>query len=165
MTSCTWLEGRITKFWETLPPLYHFYADSATARTLVVAHAMTAAAAIKLHHAPASTNTEAQTKCISAARAIITCLGDSHIPDLTTAHPIVGSLCTLACRILIDEVRKVQMFRGAWGESLGVPLPPPGLEEAALIAELKNGIATMRMYAVGSPLIGTSLIFLQNFSY
>jgi hypothetical protein len=151
--SCTWLDGRITKFWETLPPLYAFYTDAAVARTLVVTHAMTAAAAIKLHRAPSSVDPEAQKKCVFAARAILACLGDSRIPDFTVAHPIVGSMCMMACRVLMDEVRKAKAFRGAWGESLLVEPPPPGAEEAALASDLQDGITTMRMYAVGSPLI------------
>ncbi|KAJ7868681.1 hypothetical protein B0H13DRAFT_2558397 [Mycena leptocephala] len=113
--SCTWLDGRITKFWETLPPLYAFYTDAAVARTLVVTHAMTAAAVIKLHRAPSSVDPVAQKKCVFAARAILACLGDSRIPDFTVAHPIVGSMCMMACRVLMDEVRKAKAFRGAWG--------------------------------------------------
>ncbi|KAF8209217.1 hypothetical protein K438DRAFT_1930097 [Mycena galopus ATCC 62051] len=160
--SCAWLDGRITKFWETLPPLYAFYADSATARTLVVAHAMTAAAAIKLHRSPASVDSEAQEKCVFAARAILASLGDTRVPDFTTAHPIVGSMCMMACRVLMDEVRKAKAFRGAWGESLLVEPPPPGAEEVALASDLRDGMRTMGMYAVGSPLIQWQLGKLQQ---
>ncbi|KAJ7164530.1 hypothetical protein C8R46DRAFT_1278967 [Mycena filopes] len=165
--SATWLDARITKFWERLPPLYDFYADPATARTLVVAHAMTAAAAIKLHHhspAAAAVDPEAQKKCIFAAGAIITCLGDSNIADFTTAHPVVGALCVLACRVLMGEVRTLQVFRGVWGQGrLGVAgPPPPGPEEVSLATSLQDGITTMRMYAVGSPLIKYQLAKLQQ---
>ncbi|KAJ7080448.1 hypothetical protein C8R44DRAFT_992458 [Mycena epipterygia] len=162
MASCTWLDGRITKFWEMLPPLYKVYADPAAARTLVVAHAMTAAAVIKLHRSYSSTDAEAQKQCAFAASAIIACLGDTQIPELTTAHPIVGSLCTLACDVLMDEVRNAREFRDAWGQSLGVQLPPRSAEEAALESDLLNGITTMRMYAVESPIIQYQLTKLQE---
>ncbi|KAJ7339969.1 hypothetical protein DFH08DRAFT_963993 [Mycena albidolilacea] len=78
---CIWLDGRITKLWETLPPLYAFYADSAAARSLVLTHATTAAAAIKLHRSPGSVDPEARSKCVFAARAILACLGDTPIPE------------------------------------------------------------------------------------
>ncbi|KAJ7627933.1 hypothetical protein DFH06DRAFT_725179 [Mycena polygramma] len=159
---CAWLDKRITRFWESLPPLYAFYGDSATARTLVLAHIMTAAAAIHLHRAPASPDPEAQKKCVFAARAILACLGDSRITGYTTAHPIVGALCVMACRVLIDEVQKAKAFRGAWGESLLVAPPPPGPEEVSLAADLQDGITTMSLYAVGSPLIKYQLAKLQQ---
>ncbi|KAJ7117972.1 hypothetical protein C8R43DRAFT_98574 [Mycena crocata] len=157
--SCAWLDSRITRFWEILPPLYNFYADPATARTLVVAHAMTASAAIKLHRSPSSTDPEAQKKYVFAARAIIACLGDANIAGFTTAHPVVGALCMLACRVLMDEVRKAQPVRGTWGHGVA---PQRGSEAAALASDLQNGITTMRMYAVGCPLIKYQLTKLQQ---
>ncbi|KAJ6621028.1 hypothetical protein B0H10DRAFT_2019704 [Mycena sp. CBHHK59/15] len=162
MNSYTWLDQRITKFWETLPPLYDFYNDAAAARTLVVAHALTAAAAIKLHRNPSAADPEAQKKCVFAASAIIAALADTNIADFTTAHPIVGSLCMMGCRILMDEIRKAHMFRASWAQSLGLVLPPPSPVEAALTADLQNGITTMTMYAVGSPLIKYQLAKLQQ---
>lgn len=123
---------------------------------------MTAGAVIKLHRLMAPTDAAARAKCLFAARALIACLGDRNVPDVTTVHPMVGSLCMVACRVIMDEVREAQTFRGAWGQSLGVALPPPSAEEAALNADLKNGMETMRMYAVGSPLIGTLVILCKN---
>ncbi|KAJ7732478.1 hypothetical protein DFH07DRAFT_143603 [Mycena maculata] len=152
-TSWLWLDDRINKFWGRLSPLYNFYTDSATARTLVIAYAMAAAAAIKLHISQSSGDEEAHAKCISAARAILACLGDTNIPDLTISHPIVGSLCMLACRVLMDEVRRTKMTQGAWGQIASLP---PSL------ADLKKGIATMQMYALGSPLIEYQLTKLQQ---
>ncbi|KAJ7261011.1 hypothetical protein C8J57DRAFT_1184378 [Mycena rebaudengoi] len=161
-TSYTWLDRRITRFWETLPPLYTFYAYPAAARTLVVAHALTAAAAIKLHRATSTPDREAPNKCIFAARTILACLGDRQIPDLVCAHPIVGALCMLACRVLIDEIRKAHSMRVAWAQTLAVPLAPPATEEVALTQDLRGGISTMTTYAVGSPLVKYQLTKLQE---
>ncbi|KAJ7260985.1 hypothetical protein C8J57DRAFT_1719788 [Mycena rebaudengoi] len=155
-TSYTWLDRRITRFWETLPPLYTFYAYPAAARTLVVAHALTAAAAIS------TPDREAPNKCIFAARTILACLGDRQILDLVCAHPIVGALCMLACRVLIDEIRKAHSMRVAWAQTLAVPLAPPATEEVALTQDLRGGISTMTTYAVGSPLIKYQLTKLQE---
>jgi hypothetical protein len=146
--SRAWLDGRIAGFWETLPPLAAFYADSANARTLVLAYGMTAAAAIALHRAPGSVpvDPEAHTKCVSAARALLACFGDTRVPDCTTAHPVIGALCATACRVLMAAVHRARAFNF---------LSEPGAEEeaAALAKNLKHGITIMRMYAVGSPLI------------
>lgn len=151
--SCVWLDGRITRFWETLPPLHTFYADSATACTLVLAHAMTAAAVIKLHRSPGSVDPEAQNKCVFAARAILASLGDMRVPDCTIAHPIAGALLRMACSVLMEAVRRGQAFRSAWGESFGVESPPSGAEEVALASDLRDGIIIMRVYALESPLV------------
>ncbi|KAJ7306149.1 hypothetical protein DFH08DRAFT_976083 [Mycena albidolilacea] len=147
--SRAWLDGRIAGFWETLPPLAAFYADSANARTLMLAYGMTAAAAIALHRAPGSVTVDpnAQTKCVSAARALLACLGDTRVPDCTTAHPIVGALCATACRALMEALQQARAFNF---------LVAPGTEEkeaAALARDLQHGMTTVRMYAAGSPLI------------
>ncbi|KAJ7747824.1 Zn(2)-Cys(6) binuclear cluster domain-containing protein [Mycena metata] len=160
-SSASWLDGRIAQFWERLPPLYNFYTDPTTARTLIVTHAMTAAAAIKLHPS-AFVNPEAQKKAVFAASAIIACLGDSNVGDFTMAHPIVGSLCILACRVLMDEIRRLRALRVARRQGHHGVTSPPDPEEVSLTTTLQEGITTMRMYAVGSPLIKYQLAKLQQ---
>ncbi|KAJ7093518.1 hypothetical protein C8R44DRAFT_890740 [Mycena epipterygia] len=143
LESYTRLDQRITRFWETLPPIYAFYSDPAAARTLVLTHALTAAAAIRLHRSPAAADPDAQRKCVFGARAVLECLGDTRIgPSLTIAHPIAGALGALACRVLMEDVRRVRAV-GAVG----------GAEEGALRADLRVGMTMMGMYAGGSPLI------------
>jgi hypothetical protein len=145
-TSYVWLDQRITAFWQALPPVYAFYGNSAAARTLALTHALTAAAAIRLHSSPAATDAEAQAKCLFAARAILDVLGDARVGDQAMVHPVVGALCTLSCRILMEEVRRVQAFRTAW--AVGGP------EKAALLTELHLGMTTMAVYAAECPLVG-----------
>ncbi|KAJ7791906.1 hypothetical protein B0H14DRAFT_2624559 [Mycena olivaceomarginata] len=111
MSSYTWLDPRITQFWEPLPQMYTFYADAAAARTLILAQALTAAAAIKLHRSPAAADPEAQAKCVFGARAILSALSDPGVPDRTR--------------------RAVRMH----------------------FADLSAGVATLGVYAAGSPLI------------
>ncbi|KAJ7915141.1 hypothetical protein B0H13DRAFT_2270494 [Mycena leptocephala] len=144
-TSYVWLDQRITAFWQALPPVYAFYGNSAAARTLALTHALTAAAAIRLHSSPAATDAEAQAKCLFAARAILDVLGDARVGDQAMVHPVVGALCTLSCRILMEEVRRVQAFRTAW--AVGGP------EKAALLTELHLGMTTMAVYAAECPLV------------
>ncbi|KAJ7763051.1 Zn(2)-Cys(6) binuclear cluster domain-containing protein [Mycena metata] len=151
-TSYTWLDRRITQFWESLPPIYTLYTTasaSASGRTLVLAHALVAAAAIKLNRPACSASAEAQTKCIDAARAILSVFGDASdaVPDRAIVHPVVGWLMALACRVLLDAVRHCQrVFRMGWA---------PSGEEVTFVGEeeLRAGMATMGVYAVGCPLV------------
>ncbi|KAJ7662809.1 hypothetical protein DFH06DRAFT_987320 [Mycena polygramma] len=145
--SYVWLDRRITAFWQALPPIYLFYADSASARTLALTHALTAAAAIGLHRSPATVDAEAQAKCLFAARAVLDVLGDARVGDRSIAHPVVGALCTLACHVLMDEVYRLQAFRAAW-EAAASPA------EVGLVGELRAGMETIGVYTVGCPLIG-----------
>ncbi|KAJ7084226.1 hypothetical protein C8R44DRAFT_894198 [Mycena epipterygia] len=127
----------------------------AAARTLVLAHALTAAAAIRLYRSPAAADPQAQSKCVFGARAVLECLGDTRVGEcLTTAHPIVGSLGALACRVLMEDVRRVQALRPAWAA--------PGAEEGTLRTDLRAGMEMMGMYAAGSPLIGKSFAALPR---
>ncbi|KAJ7766212.1 hypothetical protein B0H16DRAFT_1687213 [Mycena metata] len=150
MTSYTWLDRRITQFWESLAPIYTLYT-SASVRTLVLAHALVAAAAIKLNHPAASAAAQAQAKCINAARAILALFGDAAVPDRAIAHPISGALMTLACRVLLDEVRRFRAQR-AWAAGVGLT-PPPNQEKVAFDGEVRAGMDTMGVYVVGCPLV------------
>ncbi|KAJ7702797.1 hypothetical protein B0H17DRAFT_119639 [Mycena rosella] len=151
ISSYTWLDRRITQFWQALPPVYAFYADGAAARTLVLAHALTAAAAIKLHCSPAAADPQAQAKCLFGARRVLEVLGDASVGDRAAAHPVVGALGTIACGVLIDTVRRA---RAAWASGIRTPY---AAEEGALLADLQGGMATIATYAVGSPLIDYQL--------
>ncbi|KAF7326798.1 hypothetical protein MSAN_02499300 [Mycena sanguinolenta] len=133
-TSYTWLDRRITAFWQALPPIYAFYGNSAAARTLVVTHALAAAAAIRLHRSPAASDAEAQGKCLFAARSVFDVLGDVRVGSQSIAHPVVGALCALACQTMMDEVQRTQTW-GSAGRS----------QEAELRAELGVGMRTMRL--------------------
>ncbi|KAJ6473381.1 hypothetical protein C8R47DRAFT_1324477 [Mycena vitilis] len=154
-TSHVWLDHRIMGFWQALPPIYLFYPDSASARTLALTHALTAAAVIRLHRGPATVEAEAQVKCLFAARAVLDVLGDARIGDRSITHPVVGALCTLACHVLMDEVYRMQVFRTAW-ETAASPA------EVGLVGELRAGMETMGIYTVGCPLIAYQLRQLQQ---
>ncbi|KAJ7873254.1 hypothetical protein B0H14DRAFT_2569785 [Mycena olivaceomarginata] len=105
-------------------------------------HALTAAAAIRLHRSPAALDTEAQGKCLFAARAILDCLGDVRVGAQAIVHPVVGALCALVCGVRLDEMICARAFPVAWEKSFGV-------EDA----ELVTGMKILEVYAAGSPLI------------
>lgn len=152
MTSHTWLDARISQFWESLPPLHVFCDDTdpAAARALALTRALTAAAAITLHQR-ADAGAAAQRACVAAARAILACLWAA---DGVCVAPVVGALCALACGVLVEEVRTARAFRKAWAAGLGTPMSPPTSEEERLVVDVRDGLATMAVYATDSPLIG-----------
>ncbi|KAJ7865417.1 hypothetical protein B0H13DRAFT_2562227, partial [Mycena leptocephala] len=165
-TAYTWLDQRITAFWESLPPICVYYDNSADARILAVTHALTAASAIHLHRSPGSTDPQAPAKCLFAARAILDCLGDARVGAQAIVHPVVGALCVLACQVLMEEITSVCVFRATWAAGVGADdaawAVNAGAEEAALIAELRRGMATMGVYAAGCPLIEYQLHMLRQ---
>ncbi|KAJ7164385.1 hypothetical protein C8R46DRAFT_1278640 [Mycena filopes] len=154
--SYTWLDTRITQFWRVLPPIYALAPDSASARTLLLTHALTAAALIKLHQRPTTSPSDstAQTKTLVAARAVLRALADESVPAPSgaIAHPVLGALGTLACGLLLDEVRRASAFRAAWAAGINTAVPPPGEEELGIAGEVRAGIHTMAGYAGGCPL-------------
>jgi hypothetical protein len=159
-TSYTWLDRRVTAFWQALPPIYAFYGDSAAARTLALTHALTAAAAIRLHRSPAASDAEAHAKCLFAVRAVFDVLGDARVGSQELAHPVVGALCALAGRVLVDEVRRARVVSAAWGVG-------PSGEEEELVRELGAAMGVMGIYASGCPLVGAcifSAFFCINYS-
>ncbi|KAJ7613370.1 hypothetical protein FB45DRAFT_1008903 [Roridomyces roridus] len=163
INSYTRLDRRITQFWESLPPIYALYpaspdADSGPARALVVVHALTAAAAIRLHRSPNSSDIDqsATGKSVFAARAILECLGDARVgAHRVVVAPIVGTLGTLACRVVMEETKSAETFRISWAASVGAQVGPPGEEERALRGDVQRGLQIMGVYAAGSPLIGS----------
>ncbi|KAK7019635.1 hypothetical protein R3P38DRAFT_3554243 [Favolaschia claudopus] len=142
--SYTWLDRRITAFWESLPPLvYAFsYADSATL-------ALTHGAAIPLHDSPGACDEEARKKCVFAARGVLDVLGDAGVGARGAMHPVVGALCGAACGVLMDEVGRVRMRVRAEAGRVGREEE----EEMKLVAEVRAGMVPMGVYAVGCPLV------------
>ncbi|KAF7349001.1 hypothetical protein MVEN_01421200 [Mycena venus] len=162
MTSYSWLDTRISQFWQSLPPLHVFSstADPSGSRSLALAHALIAAAAIKLHQrATASVAAHAQAKSVSAACGILECL---RAREGLTVHPVVGALCALACGVLMVEVRTVRGFREAWSASMGTPMTPPTSEENDLVVGIRDGLATMAVYCKESSLMAQQFKLVQE---
>ncbi|KAJ6476886.1 hypothetical protein C8R45DRAFT_1008150 [Mycena sanguinolenta] len=140
------LDRHITAFWKSLPPIYAYFGDDAASRTIAATHALTGAAAIRLHRCPVGVS-DAQGKCLFAARSILDCLG-CVIGAQAIIHPVVGALCSLACGVLIEEVRCTRLF-SLPGENQATG----GMDETELTSMLRAGMATMEVYAQACPLI------------
>ncbi|KAJ6564879.1 hypothetical protein DFH09DRAFT_1363891 [Mycena vulgaris] len=132
----TWLDHRVKQFRDSLPAIDPLHTHDN--RTLVLTHALAAAAALTLsQRCPA-----AHKQCVAATRAILASLGGGTGP----AHPIAAALCARACGVLMDELRAVRAFRAAWAAGLCIPLSPP----SAAGADVREGIAVLAAYASDS---------------
>jgi hypothetical protein len=84
-------------------------------------------------------------------RAVFDVLGDARVGSQELAHPVVGALCALAGRVLVDEVRRARVFSAAWGVG-------PSGEEKELVRELGAAMGVMGIYASGCPLVGACIL-------
>ncbi|KAK7045084.1 Zn(2)-C6 fungal-type domain-containing protein [Favolaschia claudopus] len=126
------LDRRLTAFWSSLPPIYAFNnkddcCDTATSQ-------------------PRCSRRRRRRRVCSLRGAII----DSLAMPLVVGHrhPIVGSLCALACGVLMEEILYVRAVSGGVGGEAAAMPSEPEMSEV-----LKKGVRTMEGYAVGCPLI------------
>ncbi|KAF8206945.1 hypothetical protein K438DRAFT_2013534 [Mycena galopus ATCC 62051] len=149
-TSYAWFDKRLSQFWESFPPLQVFAdnTDGAAARGLALARALTAAA-ILIFHQRTKSEGSTQGTVVAAARAIIHCL---LAVDSRGAHPVVGALCALACKVLVAEGHTQRTLREVLGAGFA--------EEEELAADVRNGFVLMAFYARESALIANQLKYL-----
>ncbi|KAJ6507736.1 hypothetical protein C8R47DRAFT_1236280 [Mycena vitilis] len=157
MNARAWLEARIQQFGAGIPPLSDYYDRGEDARTLAVTHALLDAAKIQLH----KNDGDRSAACTNAARTMVLVLGDTNVPNLTCAGPVVGSLLLLACQVAIREIERTRCFRASLGSTLNVEVVS-NQEEAGLLLDLQNGLTTMAIYAVNSPLVQYQLSKIQE---
>ncbi|KAJ7472745.1 hypothetical protein FB451DRAFT_1134335 [Mycena latifolia] len=157
MNTSGWLNARIQQFSAGIPLVGDYYGRRDDARTLAITHALLGTALIQLHKNGADTSTV----CVNAARTILTVLGDTNVPDFMCAAPVVGTLLLLACQVIIRDIERTRYFRSSLGSTLNVDVAWNS-EEAALLVDLQNGLTTMTIYAIDSPLIQYQLTKVQQ---
>ncbi|KAJ7509589.1 hypothetical protein B0H11DRAFT_1791020 [Mycena galericulata] len=159
----TWLNTRISQFRQTLPLL-----SPTPDPELVRAHALAAAASITANRTMATVDTEAQKRCMSAARAILQHLGSPTVTGRdspsspTYADPIYATICFMACRVLVDEIQSVRVICSEWARTLNIAVAPGGENESMLCVDLNSGMMILGSYAVASPLAEHYLVEIQQ---
>ncbi|KAF8170520.1 hypothetical protein K438DRAFT_2060443, partial [Mycena galopus ATCC 62051] len=148
LNASAWLDMRLQQFSAGIPPLDAYYDRGDDARMLAVTHALLGTALIQLH----KNDADASTKCINAARAILLALGDINVPDFQCSGPAVGTLLLFACQVVIREIERIRKLRTSLGSTLNVEVVS-NQEEAGLLLDLQNGLTTMSIYAIDSPLV------------
>ncbi|KAJ7759320.1 hypothetical protein DFH07DRAFT_1023444 [Mycena maculata] len=147
-SASAYLTARVQQFSGALPHLSEYYGRGDAARTLAVTHALVGAALIQLH----KNGPDAGVPCVSAARTILAVFGDANVPDFVCAGPVVGTLLLLACQVIIREIEKTRHLCATLRSTLNFDVAQNN-EEATLLIDLQNGLTTMTVYAIDSPLV------------
>ncbi|KAJ6562603.1 hypothetical protein B0H19DRAFT_1069206 [Mycena capillaripes] len=157
MSASAWLDTCIQQFSAGIPLLSECYDRREDARTLAVTHALLSGVMIQLHKNDGDTSAT----CVNAARSIVRVLGDMRVLSHICAGPVVGTLLLLACQVAIREIERTRYFRASLANTLHVEVATD-LEEAALLLDFQNGLTTMAIYAVDSPLVQYQLSKIQQ---
>lgn len=146
MIQCAALGHLISRLQHALPH-YHVreglsIESSAVRRTLLVTHALTTCASLRLQTIYAACgDIDAGNRAVSSAKWILESFGDVSVPDFNVLHPIVGSLCLVACQTLIDELRRIEALNDArYHEQLNM-----------LRTTIMAGMTNMSILGVDSP--------------
>ncbi|KAK7024797.1 hypothetical protein R3P38DRAFT_3532570 [Favolaschia claudopus] len=161
----TAISTRIAQIWSTLPPAY----PSCTPE-LILTHTLIAAASLSLHRPFVSFDPAAQTKCLAAARTIIQSLHVPTSPETAiTVNPVLGTVCALACDVLLDELERTRTMWAEWAAApimadvdVSLPSLPLCEQESVLLMDLQEGMGILEMYASGSPLAEHQLNGIQQ---
>ncbi|KAJ3500531.1 hypothetical protein NMY22_g19232 [Coprinellus aureogranulatus] len=131
----------IDTFRSQLPPISTYRTNDPAIRSLILTHALTDAATIKLHGIFAYADSASKQQCLTAARSIIDC-GGVTLQEVGYLNPIMGTLWMSACHVFIDEVSR-QRMPASWPQS------PTGeeLTEEELMEYLRNGINALSLYS------------------
>lgn len=146
----------IDSFRAQLPSISNYRTNDPAIRTLILTHALTDAATIKLHGIFAYADSASKQHCLTAARSIIDCGGVS-LQEVGYLNPIMGTLWMTACHVFIDEVSR-QRMQASWPQS------PTGQEltEEELMEYLRNGINALSLYAEDNVLTRYQLTKVQE---
>ncbi|KAG6830373.1 hypothetical protein H0H92_001010 [Tricholoma furcatifolium] len=145
---------RLTEtFRSTLPPLSNDIQQPST-RTLLLIHALTDAATIKLHiNFSYAAEHSSKHYCLTAARRMVTF--GINIQDVGHVNPIMGTLWTAACHVFIDEISRVR----AMGTTL--PANAEGSEDE-LMERLRSGMSALSARSDESPFTRYQLTKVQE---
>ncbi|KAF9264589.1 hypothetical protein L218DRAFT_231018 [Marasmius fiardii PR-910] len=112
-----------------------------TTRSLCLSYALLHGATIKLHSIFSYSDATSRQACVDAAKAMFRTQGSGGVDmqRLGCVNPIMGTLWTLGCQVLIEEVVRI---RQGW----------PG-EAEFLMTRLHEGISTLSFFAPSSDLM------------
>ncbi|KAF9264592.1 hypothetical protein L218DRAFT_998554 [Marasmius fiardii PR-910] len=112
-----------------------------TTRSLCLSYALLHGATIKLHSIFSYSDAASRQACVDAAKAMFRTQGSGGVDmqRLGCVNPIMGTLWTLGCQVLIEEVVRI---RQGW----------PG-EAESLKTRLHEGISTLNFFAASSGLM------------
>ncbi|KAF7289640.1 Zn(2)-C6 fungal-type domain-containing protein [Mycena chlorophos] len=149
-SSSAWLETHIQQLQTQVSLVSTFYQQNEETRTLWLTQALLHASIIHLH----KNNTGDTSTSLAAARGILAVFTDPEADasdDLSRAGPVVGTLILLACQLILREIERTRYLRASMGTTLNADAAYKQ-EEASLLVDLQNGLTTMTLFALDSPL-------------
>ncbi|KAG5732328.1 hypothetical protein E4T56_gene11563 [Termitomyces sp. T112] len=123
--------GLTETFRSILPPLTHLDIKHPAARTLILIHALTDAATIKLH-INFSADSSSNQYCLAAARRIVA-FGGFNILEVGHINPILSTVLAAACHVFINEISRMRLSGNIRPENVG------GSEDE-LVERLRSGM-------------------------
>ncbi|KAJ7292758.1 hypothetical protein C8J57DRAFT_6452 [Mycena rebaudengoi] len=124
------------------------------ARSLCVGLSITQAALIQLHGPFPPTNETSKEKCLEAAKSIIDIAVDTDFgDDFAYINPIMGTIWTTACEIVIDEIVALKSLRPAWDLDIATAA------EAELVDTFTRGFGAMCQFQNAGSLMSWSCRF------
>ncbi|KAJ6601623.1 hypothetical protein B0H10DRAFT_2082068, partial [Mycena sp. CBHHK59/15] len=118
---------------------------AAASRTLLVTHTLAHVATIQLHNPFCLGNRASRGRVLTAARAVVTLLGETDVQELGFVDAIMGTLWTAACQAFITELSRARYS----------PPPPVIIEEFG--DSVETVIGAMAVFPSDSRLIQMQL--------
>ena len=144
------MEHIISALSVSVPPVssaYNHGADTKTlVRVLVITNTLVTASMMILHNLFSDSIPESLQKTVLAAQSVLQSIRELEVP--AHINPIVGTLFSVAGRILVHSIRKAKSERSAW------PGVGPNADESMMRTSLTEGITFMSMLAVDNPFLG-----------
>ncbi|KAF8069008.1 hypothetical protein FPV67DRAFT_1652372 [Lyophyllum atratum] len=144
----------IQMFRGTLPPLSQLDVKHPSTRVLLLIHALTDAATIKLHINFSYADSASKQHCLTAAQNMVT-FGGLNVQEIGYMNPIISTLWVAACHVFIDEISRVRSLGNAW------PSNAEGGEDE-LMERLRSGMAALSALSDESSFIKYQLTKIQE---
>jgi hypothetical protein len=112
----------------------------------VFTSALVVASTMIVHSIWSDSEAESKRKTLSSARLVLQLFGDATVPDFAITHAVAGTLCKLACEVLIRELAQTRSMSAQWGGAMTN-------EEAGLRSLINGGISTMSALGGSNPYI------------
>jgi hypothetical protein len=145
----------------SIPSIPDLDPTSPTARTVNLVLALVYGTLIKLHGTFANSDMNSRHTWIGAARAMLTIATVSADPAMQNAHPVMGTILSQACQVLIHQIDFYQDLRARGDTSLAhVFADQPS--EKDLTNELQQGLHSLSQYPRESAILSKSSQFRIN---
>ncbi|KAJ3807087.1 hypothetical protein EV368DRAFT_47382, partial [Lentinula lateritia] len=164
-----------------LEKLDHQNQNLSALREIYLAHSLIYGSIIRLNEIFSDSNADCRKHCLKSAQAMIHG-GGFDVAEFGCVNPIMGTLWTLACQTLVQEIICLRSLRtgevqGSWPYFLSQSSEPASISslsyrrdnlhdkgdlhldnEAPLLASLQRGLSALTFFSTNSPLMDKSFL-------